>query len=198
MDPTPQPALPPGVGPPERIVLGGMVIRRWRPDDLAAKFAALNASFDHLHRWMPWAAEPPELDTLRGRHDLLADHWPTPDGGFTYGIFDDTGAVLGAVGLHDRVGPATLEIGYWCHVDHLGRGIVTRAAGALTTVGGALPGITRLEIRCDAANLRSAAVPRRLGYRLESIGPRARHAPGESGRGMCWVKDTPGTGTAWR
>lgn len=111
-------------------MLGDMVIRRWRPDDLDAKFAALSASFDHLHRWMPWAAEPPDLDTLRVEHDRQVAHWPTPDGGFTYGIFDGTGAVLGAVGLHDRVGPATLEIGYWCHVDHLGRGIITRAAGS--------------------------------------------------------------------
>ncbi|HEX6385518.1 MAG TPA: GNAT family protein [Anaerolineae bacterium] len=33
----------------------------------------------------------------------------------------------------------------------------------------------RLEIRCDPDNKPAAALPQRLGYRLEQIIPRARH-----------------------
>lgn len=189
MDSEHPPALPPGVVPPDRVVVGNLVIRRWQIDDLAAKFAAISASFEQLHRWMEWAAQPPDFEELAATHAQLSAAWPTPDGGFNYGVFDRAGSVLGVVGLHDRVGPATLEIGYWCHSEHVGRGVITRAAGALTTIGLALPGIDRVEIHCDAANLRSAAVARRLGYRLESTGPRALCTPGESGRGMLWVMD---------
>ena len=73
------------------------------------------------------------------------------------------------------------EIGYWLRDDATGRGFVTAAAGALTDAGVALDGIERVEIHCDEANVRSAAVPRRLGYRLDRIEPESITAPGDLG-----------------
>jgi RimJ/RimL family protein N-acetyltransferase len=53
--------------------------------------------------------------------------------------------------------------------------------------------VNRVEIHCDAANVGSAAVARRLGYRLDRIEQRHPEASGESGRLMIWVRDRPGT-----
>jgi RimJ/RimL family protein N-acetyltransferase len=50
-----------------------------------------------------------------------------------------------------------------------------------------LPGIERVEIRCDAANTRSSAVPRRLGYRLVRQVRTDPAAPGECGLEQRWV-----------
>ena len=97
--------------------------------------------------------------------------------------------MLGTFGLHRRIGPDGIEMGYWIHADHAGRGYGTAAARALTPVALALPGITRVEIHCDAANAASAAIPRRLGYRLERIEDREPAAPGESGRHLIWVRE---------
>jgi RimJ/RimL family protein N-acetyltransferase len=52
--------------------------------------------------------------------------------------------------------------------------------------------VTRVEIHCDEANTRSAAVARRLGYRLDRVEPRPVRAPAESGRGMVWIKNVRG------
>ncbi len=166
-----------------------MTIRRWQPDDLVPRFEAIVASFEHLNPWMRWLAEPPTLDHQRAYGEAVATSWPTRGGDFAYGIFDPNGTVLGAIGLHDRIGPAALEITYWCHVAHVGRDVITRSATVLTEIALSLPGIDRVEIRCDAANLRSAAVPRRLGYRLDRTEPRERRAPADSGRALFWVKD---------
>ena len=68
-----------------------------------------------------------------------------------------------------------------------GRGIVSAAARALTTVALAIDGVTRVEIHCDEANERSAAVARRLGYRLDRIEVDHVSAPGDLGRSMIWV-----------
>lgn len=82
---------------------------------------------------------------------------------------------------------------------HIGRGHATAGARALTAASFALPGIDRVEIRCDEANRASAAVPRKLGYRLTRVIDRPASAPGETGRGMIWVmrrEEWPPAGTA--
>ncbi|WP_446222953.1 GNAT family N-acetyltransferase [Nocardia sp. IBHARD005] len=173
--------------PPERIDLGDLLLRRWRTSDLTRQFAALTASHAHLRPWMAWAEQPPTLAGQRRTLQNSAAHWPTPDGCYRYGIFTASGEVVGGIGLHDRVDPTALEIGYWCHVAHTGRGIIARAAHALTTTALTLRHISRLEIHCDAANVRSAAVPRRLGYELISTASRPRTAPADSGIGMVWA-----------
>ncbi|HZP52153.1 GNAT family N-acetyltransferase [Actinocrinis sp.] len=183
------PALAPDVGPPERIEVEGLVLRRWTSDDLQARFEAISASYEHLHAWMDWIPEPPTLEGQRAWDELRGVGWLGEDS-FNYGIFDAAdGTVLGAIGAHDRLGPGALEIGYWCHVAHTGKGVITRAARALTRILLELDGIERVEIHCDEANTRSAAVPRRLGYRLDRIEDDGIHAPNESGRGMVWIKE---------
>jgi RimJ/RimL family protein N-acetyltransferase len=64
---------------------------------------------------------------------------------------------------------------------------VTAAARALTAAALAVEGISRVEIHCDEANVRSAAVARRLGYRLDRIVPDHVSAPADLGRSMIWV-----------
>jgi RimJ/RimL family protein N-acetyltransferase len=86
---------------------------------------------------------------------------------FQYVIrLDGSAAVAGGCGLHARSGPGVLEIGYWVHVDHLRAGVATRAAGALTRAALAMYDVDRVEISFVAANVRSAAVPQKLGYHL--------------------------------
>ena len=181
-------ALSDGVTPPEEFMVDDLVIRRWRPDDLMPRFEAVTASYPALHPWMEWLASPPTIETQRAFGELTASGWPDADGSCQYGIFDAGGSVVGALGVHDCLGPGALELGYWCHIDHSGRGIITRSARELTSMSLALPGVDRMEIHCDAANVRSAAVARRIGYRLDRIEPRTMRAPAESGRGMIWVK----------
>ena len=99
--------------------------------------------------------------------------------------------MLGSFGLMRRQGPGTIEIGYWVHVDEIGRGLATLASATLTNTSLALDGVATVYIRCDERNVRSAAVPRRLGYRLDVTTSGAPEAPGESGRLMIWSRREP-------
>ena len=49
-------------------------------------------------------------------------------------------------------------------VDAINRGVATETAAALTRVGFEFLALDRMEIHCDVRNVRSAAVPRKLGY----------------------------------
>lgn len=184
----PSGAFVPGVAPPEKVDLGDLLVRRFAPDDLMARFEAVTKSYPTLHQWMEWASEPITLEQLRTRAEAMEVSWPDPDGTCGYGIFSLDGAVLGAIGLHDSIGPNALEMGYWCESEHVGRGIITRSAGALTDIALALPGIERVEIHCDEANRRSQAVPKRLGYRLDRVERRPVRAAVDSGLSMVWIK----------
>jgi RimJ/RimL family protein N-acetyltransferase len=174
--------------PPERIELPDVdaVMRRHRLDDLDPLYQAIEESRDHLRPWMIWADESRNdiVTFLRGARAK----W---DAGDEFGylvVSSDDGRVLGGGGLHRRAGPEALEIGYWLRAGETGRGVITAAAAAWTDAAFALDGIERVEIHCDEANVRSAAVPRRLGYALAEIRNKPPAAPAELGREMVWVR----------
>ena len=177
--------------PPERIELDdiGAVLRRHRTADLEALHAAIEESRDHLRPFMPWADQTRD-DTASFLAGAI-EQWEQGSD-FGYLITDaGSGNVLGGCGIHRRLGDDALEIGYWLRVTATGRGIITAASAALTDAALALPGIERVEIHCDEANRRSAAVPRRLGYRLDRIETDDVSAPGDVGRSMIWVHTPP-------
>ncbi len=178
----------PRIDPPERIDAGPIVLRRAAVTDAAPLARAVGESLEHLRPWMPWAT--PEAATVAAQTARLAGGgWGPTD--HTYLMVAGDGGIVGACGLHRRTGADRLEIGYWVHAGHTGRGYATAAAAALTTTALALPGIERVEIHCDEANAASAAVPRRLGYELERTEERAIESPAQTGRFMVWVTRQP-------
>ncbi|MEY9873918.1 RimJ/RimL family protein N-acetyltransferase [Streptacidiphilus sp. MAP12-33] len=182
-----QPVLRPG-DVPERVLAEGLLLRRWQAGDRDARHRAILESFDHLHAWMAWADRPP---TAREHAERFGRALSWPSGhSYQFAILDEPGrTILGTAAVHDSLGGEGVEIGYWCHADHVGRGVVTRSARALTRLLLGLDHVARVEIHCDEANVRSAAVARRLGYRLDRVEDDGVTAPGESGRGMVWVKE---------
>ncbi|MFD0257901.1 GNAT family N-acetyltransferase [Kitasatospora indigofera] len=179
-------ARPPGL----LTVAGGYSLHRRTDAHAPALNALVRANLDHLRPWMPWAAHAPDPAATLAMVRAGDSAWQAGTD-FLYVLAPDAEptAVVGAFGLHGRIGPGTLEIGYWTDAGHGGRGLATAAARALTTAALGLPGISRTEIHCDEANTRSAAVPRRLGYRLDRTDDAAVAAPGETGRKMIWVQD---------
>jgi len=169
-----------GSGPAYRIHTERTVIRCWAPEDAPLLKAAIDANLDHLRPWMVWAHDEPEplqkkidrLREFRGKFDLGQD--------FFYGIFNPLESeVLGATGLHTRLGENMREIGYWIHRDYTGRGLATEAASALVKVAFEIEDVLRVEIHCDPRNVRSAAIPKKLGFKNERI--LRRHNPFRDG-----------------
>lgn len=85
------------------------------------------------------------------------------------GIFRD-GAAVGSCGLHRRVGPGGLEIGYWIHPAVLRRGLATEAARLLTDAAFSVPGIDRVDPprRSQPRERRHRAQPRLPAHRRET------------------------------
>jgi RimJ/RimL family protein N-acetyltransferase len=206
--------------PPERVAAGPLVLRKMRPEDAAVVATVVGESLDHLRPWMPWANK----DAADARNQLAriieADELWESGSDYIYAIFvagergrggaaggpgDGAGAVdegegplVGTIGLHRRAGEGSIEIGYWIAAAATRRGYGTAAARAVTSVAAALPGVTQVEIHCDDANVASAGIPRKLGYRLDRFEAHEPEAPGEQGRRMIWVWDCGGAANASR
>ena len=175
-------------GPAYRVCTSRLLIRCWQPRDAEMLKTAIDESLEHLRPWMPWAMDEPEdlqakIDRLgrwRGMFDLGKD--------FVYGLFGpDEDIVLGSSGLHTRVGEGAREIGYWIHADYANQGLATEAAGALTRIAFEVDDVARVEIHCDPRNVRSAAVPRKLGFTHEAtLRERVADAEGEHHDSMIW------------
>jgi RimJ/RimL family protein N-acetyltransferase len=174
--------------PPESIPLDGLRLRRPRPADAAAIAGAVADSLGDLAPWMPWANRRSAQAAFQRRR-LEQEDGDWDDGvTFTYLILrEGDSRLLGIVGLHRRVGPDALEVGYWLRTGETGKGIMTAAVRAVTGVALALPGVTRVELHCDQLNQRSAAVARRAGFTMQEVVSRPPEAPAESGRLQVWV-----------
>ena len=154
---------------------------------------AVTASIEHLRPWMPWIAFEPQ--TIEQRQTLLyewSNEWETKQS-FAFGIFEEE-VLVGSTGLHVRSGPGTLEIGYWVHAEHVGRGIATLGARAMVEVGFDLPEVAAIEIVHDPSNTASRRIPEKLAFAFVGEFVRADDphyaqmplAPAEQGIGCRW------------
>ncbi|HEY4154399.1 MAG TPA: GNAT family protein [Puia sp.] len=147
-----------------------LIIRCYEPGDAAKLHEAITLSMDHLSPWMPWinqeaGAVAGKLDRIRlfrGEFDLGKD--------YVFGIFNKSeDQLIGSTGLHTRVGEGAREIGYWISARHLNQGFALEAVSALIKTGFEIEKLFRIEIHCNVENIRSQAIPRKLGFRLEAI-----------------------------
>src|SRR5262245_30902223 len=140
---------------------GEVTLRRWRETDATTLYGVVQESMDHLRPWMAWVSDGYTMAAATDFIATTADDWAKGTA-YNYAIFV-SGRLAGAASLMARIGPGGLEIGYWLHPAHTGRGAATRAASLLAEEA-FRTGAERVEIVTDVANFRSAAVPKRLGF----------------------------------
>ena len=155
---------------PESFDTERLTIRAPRPGDGEPVRAAVIESIENLRPWMPWAQQVPTLaeeETVvregyarfLKREDLWLLLW-----------LKDSETFFGGSGLHriDWEVPH-FEIGYWCRKRFEGKGYITEAVNGIARFAFDRLKAERVEIRCDALNVRSASVARRAGFTLEGI-----------------------------
>lgn len=173
-----------------RIETARLTLRCWNLEDATELLAVIESNLAQLRLWLPWATRYPmtveeqlaELRQMRRRFDADED--------FCYGVFERTGGqLLGGCGLHTRSGPGSRELGYWLRPDRWGQGLATELAAALTRVAFEVDRVERVDLRCDPANLRSARVAEKLGFRHEATLRRRVRPPDGDGlmrEAMIW------------
>ena len=176
-------------GPAYRILTPRLVIRCLEPTDASLLSLGVEQNLEHLLPWLSWATREPVdfqeriqyLRKCRGKFDMGID--------FVYGVFNpDETQFMGGTGLHTRLGEGGREIGYWIHKDHINQGLATEVSAALTRVAFEVEKVSRVEIHCDPRNVRSASVPRKLGFTHEAtLHNRVEGSDGHLRDAMIWT-----------
>ncbi|HWC71333.1 MAG TPA: GNAT family N-acetyltransferase [Actinomycetota bacterium] len=143
----------------------GASVRRYTMDDLDAVWAVASGERERLGEWMPWVEGTTSIDVQRGWLEKVIGE---PEGLEGCGIFVDR-ELAGGIGLTWDGYGISGEIGYWTRAAFEGRGLITRAAREFTRLAFEHVGLHRVMIRAGVDNLRSRAVPERLGYRQEGV-----------------------------
>jgi len=141
----------------------GIELRVLRLRDADCVYAAIDANRSYLAEWLPWVNGTESVrDTLTFISSQLEKFALRQ--GVTYGIWAD-GTYAGNVSLHaiDSI-HRHAEIGYWLAAAFAGRGVMTRACGALAKHAFEELRLHRLEIRAAVGNVKSRAVAERLGF----------------------------------
>ncbi len=145
-----------------------LIIRGPLPGDGLELHAAVHESLEELQPWLPWAMNPLneeqyEARVREGQLQFLAreDLWMML-------ILKGTKTIIGGSGLH-RINwdVPSFEIGYWVRTSYTRQGYVSEAVTGITNFAFEYLNAKRVEIRCDSTNVRSMAIPRRLGFSHE-------------------------------
>src|SRR5262249_7108509 len=96
---------------PARIETARLILRPHAPGDGPALKAAIDANLEHLQQWMDWAVnEPSPLDVIEARIEGFVAGFATgPDWGYGIRLAERPDVIIGAVGVHARIGPNALE-----------------------------------------------------------------------------------------
>lgn len=159
------PPLPPS-RLPERLVGTRVVLDRHRVEMAEELFALVEKDRAHLAENLHWPDHMLSVDDERDYLRRSVMDWDACQQ-HNYVMRAPDGEIAGIVGTHNLSwSDACGEIGYWIASWFQGRGMVTEAVRLIEAEMFAI-GFHRIEIRCDPDNVKSAAIPQRLGYRLE-------------------------------
>jgi RimJ/RimL family protein N-acetyltransferase len=166
-----------------------LVLRAFRVEDAPALHDALAESVNELRQtlwFLSWIAEEPtpqsaEIRCRKASANLLLRT------DLTYLAFERaSGRLVASIGLHrtDWSLPKT-AVGYWVRTSETGKGYASEGVAALTSWALDKLGAKRVELVTDELNLRSRAVAKRCGFRLEGILHNTMQSPNGSLRNSC-------------
>lgn len=153
---------------------GGISIRRFEAHDADDMFALIEQNRARLDRWLRWS---PSIRT----HADVSAHIARFDAGtrrdvtgFHCGIWTPEGLAGGVICWYINRENRNAEVGYWLGEGFTGRGLATEATCAAVSYLFRAERLHRVEMQCGVENVRSRAIPERLGFTLEGV-RRASH-----------------------
>ena len=145
-----------------------ITLRAWTEADVNDALEIVLRNRDHLQTFMRWMT--PDYDLALAQKFIIegiTSRLHQKNLGLAI-VRDEE--LIGSIGfVYFDFDSRKTEIGYWIDKEHQGKGIILRACRVLIDYAFDELKLNRIEIRCSVKNLRSAAVPERLGFKKEAV-----------------------------
>lgn len=143
-------------------------LRSYTEDDAEQLFNVVKRNYEHLRPFLHWVSPAYSFDDaqqfIEQNREAAANK--KSEG---LGIFY-RGELIGSVGfVNFSWNSKRTEIGYWISGDFEGKGIITKCCETLIDYAFDELELNRIEIRCARENIRSRAIPERLGFQPEGM-----------------------------
>lgn len=135
------------------------------PADAEEVYALVDQERERLREWMPWVDGTRSPEDTRSYIHRARANGEDLDG---LGVFVD-GVYAGGFGVRLDLMHGDGELGYWIGSAWEGRGLVTRACRAMIAHAFGALRLHRATIRVAPDNIRSRAIPERLGFTQEGV-----------------------------
>ncbi len=144
----------------------GIELKLANESDAAELSRVINGCRAYLSQWLPWVKESKfEKDSLEF---ILSRKRAYKEGrGLTCTIRVHS-KIVGVIGFSViNKADSKAEIGYWIQEKSQGKGVITQSCQALVDFGFNSLNLNRIVIRCAEQNIKSSAIPERLGFVYE-------------------------------
>lgn len=138
------------------------------PYHAEALFALVEANRAYWSEWLSWVPSVTDVETTRQMIQVGLDAL-AEGSAMRFGLRYRGELVGRAFYSYIDYELRRLEIGYQIGQNYTGRGIVTRAARAMTSYALGEMGLNKVEILCATGNAKSRAIPERLGFIQEGV-----------------------------
>ena len=140
-----------------------------QPQDAETLVSALKENQQHIKEWLIWAVNLPSVEVYE--KDIIPS-WLQKfanNNGFEAAIFVND-EIAGMIGLHYiDWNNKTTEMGYWLSEKFQGKGVMTKTVEKLANYCFDELQLNRITIRAVDENMKSRAIPIRLGFVEEGI-----------------------------
>jgi len=145
-----------------------IVMRSLSKSDASIVYDVVDKNRDYLRTWLPWVDGTDSSDVTENVIAIWENDFIIKTD-VVLGIFDN-GKYIGNIGLHGiKQANRSGMIGYWLSEDNQGRGIITDCVRTLMDYGFCTLNLNRIYIHCAAGNIKSRAIPERLGFVQEGV-----------------------------
>lgn len=131
-------------------------------------FAVVRENLEQLKLWMPWATDDYSLESARDYIKQVRAEFAANTGFGAIVFWKEK--FVGSISFHhfDLTNKST-HLGYWLAQSAQGKGLMTKCSRALINYAFDELRLNRVQINCNVENVKSRAIPERLGFKLEGI-----------------------------
>jgi RimJ/RimL family protein N-acetyltransferase len=177
---------------PMPILTPRLLIRPKQLGDGAITSAAVDESWEELHKWMRWAENrndfTVELMEIRNRHMMAS--FILRQGIELIGVESATGTAVVWCGLHEIDWQGRqCDTGFWVRKSAQGQGFATEAANAMVRYAFGALRMRRIGLTHSAGNEASRRIAEKLGFSFEGVQKGANVLPGgKSADRYCYAR----------